>query len=199
MQNNLAESSVGFTVKYAQPKLNGTTSQYLRGDGTLQTLNPSAAGLGILTNNTTKITVAGAVEASAGWGGTTSSAGKMGGIPMLITCERNGIGTLNSSLAFGNGATLQDGLTFPFSGKLIAATMTCSSLTGTVTVRAYKNSIAQNAFSLTASSSGATVSAIQNWQSAPLSFSSGDLFVFKQIAVPTSADCFVVVFFIVFD
>ena len=128
-----------------------------------------------------------------------SSAGKMGGIPMLITCERNGIGTLNSSLAFGNGATLQDGLTFPFSGKLIAATMTCSSLTGTVTVRAYKNSIAQNAFSLTASSSGATVSAIQNWQSAPLSFSSGDLFVFKQIAVPTSADCFVVVFFIVFD
>lgn len=140
------------------------------------------------------------VEATNGWGGTTSPSGVLGGIAQAFTCEKNGSSmSQGDTMSFGNGVTNGKGIVMPFSGKLIAATMGGFNIDGTLTLDSYLNGVQNTSYRLTASASGNDVTDIEDWSSDPLSFQAGDTLGWFQQTIPATADGFNVTFFVVFD
>ena len=150
-------------------------------------------------NGTTGVSVGGTVVATSGWAGTTSSAGLLGGVAVSHECERGGTGTAGNVMAYGNGQTLGKGLRMPFSGKLYAATLSGTGITGTVTVDAYLNGAANTSYRLTATGTGGDIGNTGNWLASPLSFAAGDTLGWVQTVVPSSANGYFVAYYIVFD
>jgi hypothetical protein len=121
-------------------------------------------------------------------------------IMQSFVCERNGVGTINQVMAFGNGAGTGKGIRMPFAGKLIAATLAGVGVNGTVTVDVFRNGSANSSYRLTATNgSAADVGVTQNWSSSPLSFSAGDTIGWQQVAVPSAANTYNVSFYVIFD
>lgn len=141
----------------------------------------------------------GSLTANSGWSGTNSSAGILGGIPIAFTVERNGVGTANNQMSFGNGTTNVKGARMPFAGRLLAATLHGTNITGTITVDAFLNNSANSSYRLTGTATAADINITQNWQSSPLSFTAGSTLTWNQTAVPTSANGYIVTFFVEFD
>lgn len=151
-------------------------------------------------NGTTGIAVGGNITATSGWAGTTSSAGLLGSTPIAFACERGGTGTVGGVMSYGNGVAANKGLRMPFSGKLYAATLTGTLITGTVTVQAYLNGVANSSYQLSATATAADIGVTGNWLASPLSFAAGDTLGWYQAAVPTiSAAGYDVSYYIVFD
>jgi hypothetical protein len=141
----------------------------------------------------------GTLISTSGFGGTGSSAGILGGIAMPFVAERNGIGTAGNIMAFGNGAGTIKGARMPFAGKLVAATLHGTAITGTITLDAYINASTNTSYRLTGTGSTSDINVTQNWQSSPLSFAAGSTINFIQTVVPTTANGYLVTFFVVFD
>ena len=149
--------------------------------------------------NGANATLNGSVAATGGWAGTTSSAGKLGGVVQSFVCERNGTGVATNVMAFGNGSTLGKGVRMPFAGKLVLATLTGTTVTGTVTVDVYQNGTANSSYRLTATATAADIGVTQNFSSSPLSFAAGDTIGWYQTVVPTTASVYNVNFYVIFD
>lgn len=140
------------------------------------------------------------IIASGAWAGTGSSAGLLGGVVVSHECERGGTGTATNVMAYGNGQTLGKGLRMPFAGKLYAATLSGTGITGTVTVDAYLNGAANTSYRLTATGSNASdIGATGNWLASPLSFAAGDTLGWQQTVVPSAANGYFVAYYIIFD
>jgi hypothetical protein len=87
----------------------------------------------------------------------------------------------------------------PFPGKLIVGTILATAITGTVTVQAYKDSVANSSYQLSVTGSGGDQGQTQDWKASPLSFSAGSMLTFYQSAAPTSATAFTVTFYVIFN
>ena len=146
-----------------------------------------------------KLSVNGSITATSGWTGTNSTAGKLGGVVQPFFCERNGTGTATNVMAFGNGSTAGKGIRMPFAGKLVLATLTGTTITGTVTVDVYKNGTANSSYRLTATATAADIGVTQDFSSSPLSFAAGDTIGWYQTVVPTIANTYNVCFYVIFD
>jgi hypothetical protein len=144
-------------------------------------------------------TFTGALISASGFGGTGSSAGILGGIAMPFVAERNGVGTAGNTMAFGNGAGTIKGARMPFAGKLVAATLHGTAITGTITLDAYVNASTNTSYRLTGTGSASDINVTQNWQSSPLPFAAGSTINFIQTVVPTTSSGYLVTFFVVFD
>jgi len=166
----------------------GANNFYVGTDSIDATLNPAI-----------QLKADGTITANGGWAGTSSSAGKLGGIPMSFTAERNGVGTAGQQMAFGNGAGTIKGPRMPFAGKLIAGTLHGTNVSGTITLDAYVNGSSNSSYRLTGSGSASDVNITQNWQSSPLSFAAGSTINFNQTVVPSSANGYILTFFVVYD
>jgi len=144
--------------------------------------------------------VGGQIQATGGWAGTVSSAGKLGGIVQAFNCERTSTGSIGGILSYGNGNTTGKGLRMPFAGKLLAATLAGTAIVGTVTLDAYLNESANSSYRLTQTNvSSAAVGVTQDFQSSPLSFAAGDFLGWYQTAVPSSANGYAVSYYVIFD
>ena len=157
-------------------------------------LNIQAAGTTIATISSTGLT------APNGFAGTGSSAGILGGVALSFACERSGTGTVGGVMSYGNGVAANKGLRMPFAGKLYAATLTGTLITGTTTVQAYLNGVANASYQLSATSTAADIGVTGNWLASPLSFAAGDTLGWYQASVPTvSAAGYDVSYYIVFS
>ena len=126
------------------------------------------------------------------------TAGKLSGIPMSFHCERASASSVGDKLAFGNGA-VSNGVCMPYAGKLVAATLNCSNMTGTVKLQAIKNVVIQSAYELTCTNATATDNHDIKTFSTPLSFSAGDALNWQTIVAASSATCIDVTFYVIFD
>jgi hypothetical protein len=143
--------------------------------------------------------VTGNVTATGGWGGTLSSAGVLGGVPMAFFAERTSTGTAGGVMAHGNGSTTGKGLRMPYAGKLIAGTMFGANVNGTITIDAYLNGTANTSYRFSQTGALTDVGETQNWSSAPLTFAAGDTLGWYQTAVPTTANAYTVTFFVTYN
>ena len=134
-----------------------------------------------------------------GWGGTLSSAGVLGGVPMAFFAERTSTGTAGGVMAHGNGSSTGKGLRMPYAGKLIAGTMFGANVNGTITIDAYLNGTANASYRFSQTGSLTDVGETQNWSSAPLTFAAGDTLGWYQTAVPTTANAYNVTFFVTYN
>jgi hypothetical protein len=141
----------------------------------------------------------GSIEVTNGWEGSGTSSGKLGGIVQSFACERTTPGTATNVMAFGNGLSTGKGLRMPFAGKLLAATLSGINVNGTITVDAYLNGSANSSYRLTGTGSSTDIGVTQNFQSSPLSFAAGDTLGWYQTTVPTTANGYVVSFYVIFD
>jgi len=131
------------------------------------------------------------------WKGSNNSANVLSGIPMVVTVERSGVGSLNG-MSFGNGST-GDGMRMPYAGKIIAATLGCTSLNGSFAAELEVNGSLQASYNLIATTASASNAGDTEYFSTPYSFSASDLINFRQTLVPTGQTTAVVSFWIVFD
>jgi hypothetical protein len=143
--------------------------------------------------------VTGNVTATGGWGGTLSSAGVLGGVPMAFFAERTSTGTAGGVMSHGNGSTTGKGLRMPYAGKLIAGTMFGANVNGTITIDAYLNGTANTSYRFSQTGALTDVGETQNWSSAPLTFAAGDTLGWYQTAVPTTANAYTVTFFVTYN
>jgi hypothetical protein len=132
------------------------------------------------------------------WAGTGSAAGVLGGIPQTFVCERNTAGTVLDVMAYGDGSTVHHGLHMPFDGYLLYADLSAHNINGTLEVQAYLNSVAQPTYSLSLTGSNEYLYLVEKF-ALPLRFRAGDTLGWQQIAVPTSADGYKVIYTIVYD
>jgi hypothetical protein len=153
----------------------------------------------IATISSTGLAVNGSFTSTGGFGGSGSAAGILGGTVVSHDCERGGTGTAGDRMAYGNGQNLLNGLRMPFAGKLYVATLSGVNITGTVTVDAYLNGVAYTSYRLTGTGSSSNIAATGNWLTSPLSFAAGDLLGWQQTVVPSSAQGYVVAYYVVFD
>jgi hypothetical protein len=153
----------------------------------------------IATISSTGLAVNGSFTSTGGFAGSGSSAGVLGGTVVSHECERTGTGTVGGVMAYGNGTTGGIGLRMPFAGKLYAATLSGTNVTGTVTLDAFLNSVTYTSYRLTATGTTSTISAIGNWLTSPLSFAAGDTLGWYQTEVPSSSNSYVVAYYVVFD
>jgi hypothetical protein len=143
--------------------------------------------------------VTGNVTATGGWGGTLSSAGVLGGIPIAFFAERTSNGTAGSVMSHGNGATTGKGLRMPYAGKLIAGTMFGANVNGTITIDAYLNGTANTSYRFSQTGALTDVGETKDFSSAPLTFAAGDTLGWYQTAVPTTANAYTVTFFVTYN
>ena len=80
------------------------------------------------------LVVGGTVNSANGWGGTTSLAGQLGGVPIAFTCESNGTGYVGQIMSFGSSVLTGKGIRMPFAGKIICATLNANGLKGMLAV-----------------------------------------------------------------
>ena len=181
--------------------INGTTGiATADGSSGAPSLTGSSSGTTGLYFTTTNVGLAGTITATNGWAGTGSSAGILGGVVMSFACERSGTGTVGGVMSYGNGVAANKGLRMPFAGKLYAATLTGTLITGTTTVQAYLNGVANASYQLSATSTAADIGVTGNWLASPLSFAAGDTLGWYQASVPTvSAAGYDVSYYIVFS
>jgi hypothetical protein len=100
------------------------------------------------------------------------------------SCERNGNGSLNSFLSYGNGATNHTGLAMPYDGVLIKAGLAVTLLTGTLTVAPAVNGAANTNYQLsrTGAGFGLTTDILSEYNPLlPLTFNAGDTFGWQQM------------------
>lgn len=153
-----------------------------------------------LVVNTSTTYARGSVVANSGWAGTGRSSGKLGGIVQAFACERNGTGVVGQVLSFGNGSSALKGIRMPYSGKLMAATLSGVAVTGTITVDAYLNGAANTSYRLTQTNGvSADVGVTQDFQASPLTFSANDTLGWYLTAAPSAATGFIVNFYVIFD
>lgn len=118
---------------------------------------------------------------------------------VAFSLERTSVGTVGNYMANGNGSTGIKGLRMPFAGKILAATLHGTLITGTITIQAAINGTQNASFELTGTGSATDVNATADWTGAPLSFAAGDLITFYQAAVPTVANGYVATMFVSFN
>ena len=160
---------------------------------------PSASGNLIASNGGGNVVLTGSITANGKWAGTGSSAGLLGGTVISHECERSSIGTATNIMAFGNGVATGKGLRMPFAGKLYAATLSGTGITGTVTVDFAINNTPNSSYRLTATGTASDIGATGNFLASPLSFAAGDTIGWYQTVVPTIATGYFVAFYIMFD
>lgn len=116
----------------------------------------------------------------------------------VFDCERSGTGTTGQFMAFGNGASLHQGIRMPYNGEIISASFQYYNITGTITVGPQKNNTSPgNIYNFTATGTNITDGEFKVYNPA-ISFEAGDRIGFKQIQSPTTADAYNVVFVVRF-
>ena len=180
--------------------INGTTGiATADGSSGAPSLTGSSSGTTGLYFTTTNVGLAGTITATNGWAGTGSSAGLLGSTIVSHECERTSTGTAGGVMSYGNGVTTGKGLRMPFAGKLYAATLSGTGITGTVTLDAYLNGVTNTSYRLTATATAADIGVTGNFLASPLSFAAGDTLGWYQTAVPTLANGYFVAYYIVFS
>lgn len=118
----------------------------------------------------------GAVRFPAGFAGTGSAAGPMGGQVFTITGERNNTPSVGTYLAHGNGAASAAGVTVPFAGKVVAATISAAGgNAGITTVSAAVNQTVATGFDVSVDYTGTGVgTGVADFSGAPLPVAAGD-------------------------
>jgi hypothetical protein len=175
--------------------VSGAGTEYFNIAGNILAVQASFGSI----NSTGFINTSGNVTATGGWGGTLSSAGVLGGVPMAFFAERTSTGTAGGVMSHGNGSTTGKGLRMPYSGKLIAGTMFGANVDGTITIDAYLNGTANTSYRFSQTGALTDVGQTQNWSSAPLTFAAGDTLGWYQTAVPTTANAYNVTFFVTYN
>lgn len=153
----------------------------------------------LTVNSSGNVTLTGSITANGKWAGTGSSAGVLAGTIVSYACERSSTGSATNIMAFGNGLASGNGLRMPFAGKLYAATLSGTGVTGTVTVDFAINLTPNSSYRLTATGSASNIGATGNYLASPLAFAAGDTIGWYQTVVPSVANGYNVAFYIVFD
>jgi hypothetical protein len=154
----------------------------------------------LTVNSSGNVTILGSITANGKWAGTGSSAGILGGTIISHECERTSAGTATNIMSFGNGLATGKGLRMPFAGKLYAATLSGTGITGTVTVDFAINGTPNSSYRLTATGASLNdIGATGNYLASPLAFAAGDTIGWYQTVVPSAANGYNVTFYIVFD
>ena len=179
--NNLTLEPDGLVV--------GSTQLVTSGGGVTIGQNLAVAG-NIITGNVTSLN---------GWNGTSSLAGRLGGICLTYNCERVNAGSVGQVMSYGNGASTLKCLRMPFAGKLVLATLSGASISGTITLQAYLNGGTQPSYQLSATSSGGDIGQTIDFSSAPLSFNAGDTLGWYTTVVPSAANGYNVSYFVIFN
>lgn len=118
---------------------------------------------------------------------------------VTYTCERNSVGAQDGFMAFGNGASLHEGVCMPFAGKIISAALQVYGMTGTVAVDPCVNGAAQEEYRLATTGTNLTGNDIRYYSQPQLSFNAGDRVGWKQVNVPSSANAYNVTFVVSFS
>ena len=118
---------------------------------------------------------------------------------VVFTCERNGTGTQNQFMSFGSGATQHEGTCMPFAGKIISAALQVYGATGTVTTDPCVNGVAQQEYRLTTTGINLTGNNIRYYTAPQLLFNVGDRVGWKQVGIPSSANCYNITFVVEFS
>lgn len=142
----------------------------------------------------------GLVKFPSGLWGTGSGAGKLGAQVIAVTGER-GSSAVGQRLAFGNGQNTGEGPCMPFSGKMVATTVSqYAGVAGAYVTEAIKNGVRQGtAYRLAITyPGGGETHKTADFHSAMLAFSAGDRLSFEVVSQPGSGS-FVITFFVVFD
>lgn len=130
-----------------------------------------------------------------------NTANVMSRVPVAFQCERNGAMQANHQFAWGNGST-GDGGAMPFSGKLVAASLsvTGSASGETITCQILKNGVAQGSgYQLAITGDGGTVLDVNEFAT-PLSFAAGDTINFINLnATVTAPTTTTGMFLVVYD
>lgn len=143
----------------------------------------------------------GAVQFPAGTLGSGSVAGVMGLQTVAFSCERNTSFTVGNYLAFGNGATQIAGVAMPFSGRVVAATLSQRSApAGLNSVILTINRVDATGYDVALMATDVDAeSAVSDFSAAPLSFAAGDMVAMKITAATATNIPTVGVFFVTFD
>jgi hypothetical protein len=142
----------------------------------------------------------GKVSFPSGMNGTGGAAGPLGGQSIAISGERNGNLVVGALMAMGNGATNTAGATMPFSGRVVA--MSVSSQAGTAglnTISVAINKIEQVSHQVSLNYSGAGVeTAVTDFSASPLAFAAGDA-INAYVSAASPASGVVTSIFAIFD
>lgn len=126
----------------------------------------------------------GRVTFPSGLNGTGTAAGPMGGQTVAITGERNGNLGANTYMALGNGASTTAGATMPFSGRVLAISVSTQNGTaGTNVLRLTVNKVETSADVILNYSGSGVETAFTDLSAAPVPFAAGDALNMKSITV----------------
>lgn len=142
----------------------------------------------------------GAVSFPSGYGGTGSSAGKMGGQMVAFSGEEGGTFKVGLLQSMGNGDTNISGAVMPFPGKVYAASMSVSGGTAGNNIASMTiNKVEQLTHQVAVNYSGSgSDSGYTDYSASPLAFAAGD--ALNMIANTSSgAGDVVTTFFVIFD
>ena len=175
------------------------------------TSNSSGIITPYLTSASTGTAVTGTATSTDGWGGTTSSAGVLGGLAMAFTCGINGrigLPAVNSTMVFGGsefqgGTDNTEGAVMPYAGKVYAATVHSENQIQSLRLALSINGDTTNTTNtlvMNGASFAQNFSVIEDWGASPVTFAAGDRVNFRVSYVNvTQLEVVTVTFFVKFD
>ena len=131
-----------------------------------------------------------------------SSAGILSGSIQNYWVERNGDTSVGDKLSWGNGTTTLDGIHMPFSGKILYATASTLTATGSATFKILKTplsgipSTSDQALNVTSANKNPIIDLRTD---TPYSFNAGDKITWKTTAYSATVSGIIIGFWVVFD
>ena len=127
-----------------------------------------------------------------------SSAGILSGSIQNYWVERNSDTSVGDKLSWGDGTTTLDGIHMPFSGKILYATASTLTATGSATFKILKNGLYESTQALNVTS--VNLNPILDLRTdTPYSFNAGDKITWKTTAYSATVSGIIIGFWVVFD
>ena len=167
---------------------------------TKSTQIPNRLGNTTLTGNETiqgNLSVKGSLTLNQG-NDPISSAGILSGSIQNYWVERSGATSLNDKLSWGNSSTTLNGIQMPFSGKILYATASTLTASGSATFKILKNGsdISTQALIVT---NGTPNPIIDLRTDTPYIFNAGDKITWQTTAYSATVSGIIIGFWVVFD
>ena len=126
-----------------------------------------------------------------------SSAGILSGSIQNYWVERNSTTSVGDKLSWGNGTTTLDGIHMPFSGKILYATASTLTATGSATFKILNSQSGLSDQYLIVTSG--TPNPIIDLRANPYTFNAGDKITWKTTAYSATVSGIIIGFWVIFD